>query len=142
MFCSANTYSDDEDDSQKQGTRRAKEGNHKRRSSSQAEVLATLAESVGAIAAANETREVREVTWKNQALLLHDKRISHRLGMLTEIFDRTNSNIFDLKKLIQEHEDDNGDDELGAECLLVQKRTKRQNLRNQMLELEYEVIAN
>ncbi|KUF65760.1 hypothetical protein AM587_10003582 [Phytophthora nicotianae] len=141
-FCSANIYSDDEDDSQKEGTSRAKKGNRKRRNSSQAEVLAALADSVGAIAAANETSEAQEATWKEQALLLHDKRISHRLSMLSDILKRTNSNILELKTHILEHEDDSDEDEFDAESLLAQERGKRQKLRDQILELECEVIAN
>ncbi|KAG1699111.1 hypothetical protein DVH05_014030 [Phytophthora capsici] len=62
--------------------------------------------------------------------------------MLTEIFDRANSTIFDLKKRIQEHENDSDEDEFGAEGLLAQERMKRQKLRDQIMELEYEVIAN
>ncbi|KUF85687.1 hypothetical protein AM588_10000983 [Phytophthora nicotianae] len=141
-FCSANIYSDDEDDSQKEGTSRAKKGNRKRRNSLQAEVLAALADSVGAIAAANETSEAQEATWKEQALLLHDKRISHRLSMLSDILKRTNSNILELKTHILEHEDDSDEDEFDAESLLAQERGKRQKLRDQILELECEVIAN
>lgn len=141
-FCSASIYSDDEDDSQKEGTSRAKKSNPKRRNSSQAEVLAALAESVSAIASTNETSEAQEATWKEQALLLHEKRISHRLGMLSEILERTDSNIFELKKHIQEHEDDSDEDEFDAESLLVQERMKHQKLRDQILELESEVVAN
>ncbi|KAF4134864.1 hypothetical protein GN958_ATG16120 [Phytophthora infestans] len=59
--------------------------------------------------------------------------------MLSKILERTNSNIFELKKPIQEHEDDSDEDEFGAEGLLVQERMKRQKLRDQILELESEV---
>eukprot|EP00644_Phytophthora_capsici_P017861 jgi/Phyca11/126359/e_gw1.62.134.1 len=62
-FCLANIYSVDEDDSQKEVTSRAKKSNRKRQNSSQAEVLAALAERVGAIVVANETSEAQEATW-------------------------------------------------------------------------------
>ncbi|ETI44644.1 hypothetical protein F443_10666 [Phytophthora nicotianae P1569] len=141
-FCSANIYSDNEDDSQKEGASRGKKGNRKRRNSSQAEILASLTESVGEMAAANESSEAQEATWKEQALLLREKRIWRRLEMLHTIVERTNGNIFELKKHLQEHKDDSDEDEFDAEELLVQERSKRQRLMDQIEELEYEVVAN
>ncbi|ETP14451.1 hypothetical protein F441_10614 [Phytophthora nicotianae CJ01A1] len=141
-FCSANIYSDNEDDSQKEGASRGKKGKRKRRNSSQAEILASLTESVGEMAAANESSEAQEATWKEQALLVREKRISRRLEMLHTIVERTNGNIFELKKHLQEHKDDSDEDEFDAEELLVQERSKRQRLMDQIEELEYEVVAN
>ncbi|ETP27513.1 hypothetical protein F442_23208 [Phytophthora nicotianae P10297] len=141
-FCSANIYSDNEDDSQKEGASRGKKGNRKRRNSSQAEILASLAESVDEMAAANESSEAQEATWKEQALLLREKRIWRRLEMLHTIVERTNGNIFELKKHLQEHKDDSDEDEFDAEELLVQERSKHQRLMDQIEELEHEVVAN
>ncbi|KAG1696249.1 hypothetical protein DVH05_018795 [Phytophthora capsici] len=82
----------------------------------------------GEMAAANESSEAQEATWKEQALLLHDKRISHQLEMLHTIVDRTNDNILGLKKHLQEHKYDSDEKEFDAEELLAQERSKRQRL--------------
>ncbi|KAG1713457.1 hypothetical protein DVH05_001244 [Phytophthora capsici] len=103
---------------QKGGSSRGKKGNRKRRNSLQAEVLASLAESVGEMAAANESSEAQEATWKEQALLLHDKQISHRLEMLHTMVDRTNGNILELKKYLQEHKDDSDEEAFNVVELL------------------------
>ncbi|ETP26828.1 hypothetical protein F441_00593 [Phytophthora nicotianae CJ01A1] len=94
------------------------------------------------MAAANESSEAQEATWKEQALLLREKRIWRRLEMLHTIVERTNGNIFELKKHLQEHKDDSDEDEFDAEELLVQERSKRQRLMDQIEELEHEVVAN
>ncbi|KAG1705335.1 hypothetical protein DVH05_004266 [Phytophthora capsici] len=79
---------------QKEGASRGKKANRTRRNSSQAEVLASRVETVGEMSTANESSEAQEAIWNGQALLQHDKRISHRLEMLHTIVDRTNDNIW------------------------------------------------
>ncbi|KAE9059500.1 hypothetical protein PF010_g30592 [Phytophthora fragariae] len=117
-FCAANLYADNEDDSQKEGMHQGKTVNRKRRKTSQADALATLADSVAQIVA-SEITKAQEETWKEQALLLRDQRVAHKLEMLAGILQRTKEEVSRLLQVVRSRTDASSDneDEVDAENL-------------------------
>ncbi|KAE8991135.1 hypothetical protein PF011_g18065 [Phytophthora fragariae] len=132
-FCAANLYPEDDDDSQKEGMCKGNTGNRKRRKTSNTDTLASLAESVAQIVAHDQSDAE---TWKQQALLLHNQRMAHRLEMLTNVLNRTRD---EERRLVQSGRDGCEEDE-NVDLMLQQTIKKRKLLTAQINDLELEII--
>ncbi|KAE8877564.1 hypothetical protein PF005_g15470 [Phytophthora fragariae] len=129
-FCAANLYPED---SQKEGMCKGRTGNRKRRKTSNTDTLASLAKSVAQIVAHDQSDAE---TWKQQALLLRDQRMAHRLEMLTNVLNRTRD---EERRLVQSGRDGCEEDE-NVDLMLQQTIKKRKLLTAQINDLELEIV--
>ncbi|KAL3665687.1 hypothetical protein V7S43_009120 [Phytophthora oleae] len=136
-FCAANLYPENEDESQKEGTHRANTKNRKQRKTSNSDVLASLAESMAQMVD-NDADEAQQETWTEQALLLRDQRLAHRLDMLTNMLERT-KNEEQLLENSREEESKTNFDEEEWEAVLQHTINRRLALQRQISELEFQV---
>ncbi|ETL25145.1 hypothetical protein L916_20963 [Phytophthora nicotianae] len=96
-----------EDDSQEEARVRAR--NRKHRKTSQADVMASLAESV-ALFVAHEADKAHDETWKGQALLLQQQRLPQRLTILASMLECTKEDGTRLIQIIRDRDDESDED--------------------------------
>ncbi|GMF55198.1 unnamed protein product [Phytophthora fragariaefolia] len=123
----------DSNKSGKEGMCKGKTGNRKRRKTSNTDTSASLAKSVAQIVAHDQSDA--EI-WKQQALLLRDQRMAHRLEMLTNVLNRTRD---EERRLVQSSRDSCEEDK-NVELILQQTSKKRKLLPAQINDLELEII--
>ncbi|KAF1772527.1 hypothetical protein GQ600_24345 [Phytophthora cactorum] len=127
-FCAANVYSEDEDDSAKEGDgHQPKTGNRKRRKGFQPDMMAALIETVNELLE-NESSKTQEDTWMEQKLLFHEKQSSRNVAAIQE-----------LKQLREEYIQ-KGTDATEVGQALAKRTEKELILKEQIDLLEFEVL--
>ncbi|KAE9120315.1 hypothetical protein PF007_g8212 [Phytophthora fragariae] len=140
VFCAANIYPDDENDStQEVNGRHLKSNNRERQKGAQEGTLALLVETIKETVDI-DTNKVQEETWKERNIFLQEQRAAQKLSTLSGMLARNAAEIQEILQRRREYHVQGLDAaDIGRTLANCKKKAV---IEDQMNDLEFEIIKD